>query len=321
MSEPSYMRLQVTDFVDETPWIRAIALASPSRDALRPAEPGSHLRIRLPGDYDDRHYSLVDLPGRSDEKHYVVGVRLEMRSKGGSRYMHALTTGDKVWAFGPNSSFPLVAERVPIVMFAGGIGITPLTSMATRLAREGREFALHYAGRSRGQLAFLKPLREVCGDRLRVYCGDEPSHRLDIAAALDGLDPDAHVYVCGPAKMIEAARTLGAERGVADERIHFELFEAPKSERPSTAFEVVLASSGSRVEVAADKTILAALREAGYDPAADCERGGCGVCQARVIEGVPDHRDAHLSQKDRERGDVMQICVSRALTPSLVLDL
>jgi ferredoxin len=63
------------------------------------------------------------------------------------------------------------------------------------------------------------------------------------------------------------------------------------------------------------------LLEAGEDPMHDCKRGDCGICQTSVIEGIPDHRDYILSESEKASNKVMQICISRAKTNRLVLDL
>ena len=85
--------------------------------------------------------------------------------------------------------------------------------------------------------------------------------------------------------------------------------------------EVVLQRSGLTFIVPPDKSILQVLIEEGIDPMYDCQRGECGICQVAVLEGVPDHRDHILSDDERAGNRVMQICVSRAKTPRLVLDL
>ena len=315
VSEADDIRLAVLDRWDETAFVRAVALGSSTGAALPPWEAGARIRVRLPGDYDRRDYSLVDLPGR--ERSYVLGVRLEDHSRGGSRFMHNLTPGDKVWASPPRQSFPLHAEG-PALLVAGGVGITPILSMARRLVREGREFALHYAGRRRGAMAFLGPLREICGGRLRVHTAES---RLDLGEALEAAPRDAWVYVCGPARMIKAAREEAVARGWPEGRVRSEIFAAPEVHAADEPFEAVLAHSGRTLHVPADRSLLAVLREAGLEHDADCERGGCGMCRVRVLEGRPDHRDVILSARERARGDAMQACVSRALTPRLVLDL
>jgi ferredoxin len=87
------------------------------------------------------------------------------------------------------------------------------------------------------------------------------------------------------------------------------------------AIEVVLKRSGLTLLVPPDKSILEVLIEEAVDPMYDCQRGECGTCQVAVLEGEPDHRDHVLSEEERASNKVMQICVSRAKTPRLVLDL
>ena len=321
---PDAFRLRVAAVREETPLVRSIVLRAPDGGDLDPAEPGAHLRIILPGDYDDRHYSLVDLGERG---HYTLGVRLEDHSRGGSRFMHNLTPGDLIWVEGPRQSFPLANDGRPALLIAGGIGITPLVSMAEQLASTGREFALHYAGRSRRQLAFVSRLREACGERLHIHADDDAATRLDLRAVTRGADPDGHLYVCGPAGMIEAAREIAVERGLHPGRIHSELFQAAPTAAEARPFEIEIASTGHVLTVDEDRSALDALEAAGLEPDHDCRRGGCGMCRARVLSGAIDHRDVILTRRERERGDVMQLCVSRAqprddgAMPRLVLDL
>lgn len=86
-------------------------------------------------------------------------------------------------------------------------------------------------------------------------------------------------------------------------------------------FEVQLNSTGEIYTIPADKTIIEVLEAAGVDLVYDCQRGDCGICETVVISGTPDHRDVVLSAEEKAAGDVMQICVSRAKTDRLVLDL
>ena len=88
-----------------------------------------------------------------------------------------------------------------------------------------------------------------------------------------------------------------------------------------TAIEVVLQRSGLTFIVPPDKSILQVLIDEAIDPLYDCQRGECGVCQVGVLKGIPDHRDHILSDEERAGNEVMQICVSRAKTPRLVIDL
>jgi ferredoxin len=103
--------------------------------------------------------------------------------------------------------------------------------------------------------------------------------------------------------------------------VHFELFTEPVVEAGDHPFEVVLAQSGKTFVVPADQTILDCLIDHGCDPMYDCKRGECGVCATPVMEGEIDHRDYVLMASEKARGDVIQICISRAKGARLVLDI
>lgn len=91
----------------------------------------------------------------------------------------------------------------------------------------------------------------------------------------------------------------------------------------SEPFEVELAQTGGTVEVAPNQTILEAVEQQGARVLSSCRAGLCGTCETRIIAGEPDHRDAVLTQADKDAGEVMLVCVSRAAAgcPRLVLDL
>lgn len=305
--------LKVVAAKAETEVVRSLVLEAADGAALPAFEPGAHVRVALPGG-GSRPYSLVDHPEWRGGRRYVLGVRLEEPSAGGSTYMHGLQPGDAVSIGAPVNQFPLEAGAAPVLLLAGGVGITPIFSMAARLAAEGREFALHYFGRSEGALAFLPELQEICGGALHVHYDDDPATRADFAELIAGA-PGADIYVCGPGGMIDAVKAAGGPR------VRFEVFAADPSAVGDTAFEVQVGEGGEIVSVAPGQSIIAALEDAGVDLIYDCQRGDCGICQTEVLEGVPDHRDVVLSDEEKASNKVMQICVSRARTPRLVLDL
>jgi ferredoxin-NADP reductase len=324
MAETEGLLLTVTEVRAETSLIRSISLARPHREPLPSWQPGAHIRVRLPNG-DDRSYSLINL--RSDPHAttrpdaYRLGVRLEDPSAGGSRYMHALRPGDRVGVLPPANNFPLEPGPQPVVLVAGGIGITPIMSMAAALAAEGRPYRLHYAGRARGHLAFVDNIAQLCGERLSLHTDDTAGAVFDVPALFASLRGGEPVYCCGPRGMIDAAigtaKALGWKKG----RLRFELFTAAAPQAGDQSFEVVLKSSGESFLIPPDKSILDVLIEAGKDPLHDCKRGDCGICQVHVLEGVPDHRDYILSDAEKAEGNKMQICVSRSKTARLVIDL
>lgn len=311
------LKLRVRSYAAETPFVRSLVLGVED-GPVPPWRAGAHIRVSLPNG-GDRPYSLMALPGLAEDA-LALGVLREEASTGGSEFMHALKIGDVVKASAPVNNFHLHEGPAPALLFAGGIGVTPILSMAAELTARASPFRLHYAGRTQGLLAFLPHLREVCADGLSVHY-DNGESRLDLAVALRGAAANAHIYVCGPAGMIDAVKAAALAEGVPADRIHYELFKAEQPSSPDLPFEVEIRSTGQVVGVAAGQTIIQALEAAGLDVLYDCQRGDCGICQCGVVEGVPDHRDVILSDDEKASNKVMQICVSRAKSERLVLDL
>jgi ferredoxin-NADP reductase len=286
-------------------------------------EAGAHIKVRIPQS-DERSYSLInvstDPSANKDPRSYLLGVRLEQPSQGGSAFMHSLEQGDVIAASAPANNFPLAATSQPVILLAGGIGVTPLVSMAAQLTAQARPFRFHYAGRSRDQLALLPAIEGLTGDRLSIH-SDDVSGLFNVVGLMKSLKDDELLYCCGPTPMIELSIKTAKELGWREGRLHFEIFAAAQPKAGDQAFEVELKSTGESFHIPPGKSILDILIDAGKDPMHDCKRGDCGICQVGVIEGVPDHRDFILTDGEKAAGKMMQICVSRSKTPRLVLDL
>ncbi len=307
----------IQEISDLTGRIKSIRLAPLPGKTLPIAPPGAHIQMQLP-DGITRDYSLVSFDGEAGQPDsYTLAVQLEPEGQGGSRYMHQLAVGDRVSFAPPKNGFPL--EIAPAVFLAGGIGVTPLISMAAALKAENQPFTFHYTGRSASVMAYAAEVR-ACFNAV-LHCDDDPQTALDLAALVQTITPEQHLYLCGPRGMIEAAKTAAEQAGIPPERIHFELFDSAAAESGDTAFELEISSSGEVFTIPPDKTIVQVLEAAGVDVMYDCQRGDCGICQVDVISGTPDHRDVVLSETERDSGKVMQICVSRAKSPRLVLDI
>jgi len=326
---PQLLALRVADARLLNPLVRQLRLVALDGARLPGFTAGAHLRVQVTlagGATDWRHYSLIDLsaePGATAAPlEYVIAVRREEAGRGGSRFMHEqVGAGDVLTIEAPKNEFPLRDHAGCAVLVAGGIGITPIASMAARLKAEGRAVRLHYAGRTRALMAFLPELRELLGDALALHADDEAGAPLDVDGLLDGCGAGDHLYVCGPKVMLDAVLARTQARGWTHDRVHFELFTTPAAEAGDRAFAVVLAQSARTITVPADRTVLDCLIEHGCDPLYDCKRGECGVCSTAVIEGDVEHRDYFLSDAEKASGKVMQICVSRARGERLVLDL
>ncbi len=286
-----------------------LTLRAPGGEPLPPWEPGAHIDLVLPGSV--RQYSLCGDP--ANRSAYVVAVLREPDGRGGSAYVHdKLLVGDRVQADGPRNHFALVdAERY--LFIAGGIGITPILPMLDRVARAGREWQLVYGGRTRSSMAFADELSRH-GERVLSRPQDEHG-LLDLPALLAAAHPGTAVYCCGPEPLLAAVEALEP----AD--LHVERFTPQADNGTRTAFEVELAGSGRVLPVPADRSILEVVEEAGVTVLSSCREGTCGTCETGVLGGEPDHRDSVLTADERLENEVMMLCVSRARTPRLVLDL
>ena len=309
----------VLEVIKLTDHISELRIGAKDGAALPSYSCGAHVLFDLP-DGDTRAYSLINFdPILPEPKEYRIAVQREPEGKGGSAHMHRLSAGSQITFSAPNNDFPLQADA-SAVLLAGGIGITPMISMATMLRAGGQAFEFHYSGRSAGVMAYTAPLQAVFGGALHLHCDDDPSSVLDLDEIIRSIDKVAHLYVCGPKGLIKAAKAKAEAAGITADRIHFELFDAPQEQAGDVAFEVEI-NSGDVFLVVPGQTIIEALEDGGVDVMYDCQRGDCGICQCDVISGIPDHRDVVLSADERAAGKVMQICVSRAKSPRLVLDI
>lgn len=329
-ASPDTLALRVASADMLTPGIRRLHLvAAQEGEPLPPFEPGAHIRLQvaLPdGSQDWREYSLIDLVPQTHATQapdgYLVAIRLESGGRGGSRFIHEQLQADQTLAvLPPRNQFPMEASGHRAVLIAGGIGVTPLASMAAWCKLQQRPVVMHYAGRSRQDMALLEELNTLLGDALHVHADDERGSPLNITALFDGLEANDHLYFCGPQPMIDAILAEAERRAWPREQVHFELFGAPIAQEGDQPFEVELALSGQTLQVPADKSVLDVLIDAGLDPLFDCKRGECGVCATGVLSGDIDHRDYILTEREKAAGNIMHTCVSRCHGKRLVLDL
>lgn len=285
--------------------------------SLPPAAAGSHLILNLPNDLK-RSYSLLCGSERPDA--YRIAVLRQPGGRGGSAFVHdELAAGDTILSSRPRSGFPLVEDAEASIFVAGGIGVTPLLAMARRLAEIDRPFQFHLAVRSREQAIFAKEI-EALGP-LCLHVDDERMGRpLDMKAVVSAVPEGSHIYCCGPDGMLDAF--LHETQARAPETVHFERFGAARpAQQEDGGFTVILKRSGRELFVPPSTSILDRLAEAGIEVQSSCCDGVCGTCETVVLEGAVDHRDGVLTNRERESGSVMMVCVSRALGDTLVLDI
>ena len=316
------LALEIAGIRQLTPRVRAYELRAADGGDLPPVGAGAHLDVPVrlaDGREDGRRYSIASDPARREV--YEIAVLREDAGTGGSAAVHRdFRLGLRLNCALPGNDFPLHDDARPALLVAGGIGITPIRSMALALSAAGRPFELHYAGRSAREMAYREELQRQLGPALHPYCGDA-GQRLDLPALIVQAPPDAVFYVCGPARLIDAVRTAAGTAGVAEGRLRYERFVPAPPATADRPVRVKLARSGKTIEVPATQSILDAVRAAGIDAAYACRVGTCRTCAVEVVSGEPDHRDNALAEADRVVGRLMCICVSRAHSPELVLDL
>lgn len=292
--------------IQETDDINLLEFRSLTGETLPHYDPGAHIDLHLPNGLI-RSYSLID----PYSGNYRIAVKNEPASRGGSRLIHNdLRVGANITIGEPRNNFPLVEDAPLSVFIAGGIGITPLLSMAQRMDQLGRPWELHYASRDP---AFVSQLTDP---HTRFY---SPAAPLDIAALTAALPGDTHIYCCGPSRMMAAFESATSSRPPS--HVHVEYFSAQDAPSTEGGFDVLLQRSGQRVTIAAGETILNALIAAGLDVPFSCMEGICGSCETRVLNGIPDHRDMILSKQEKAANDKMIICCSGSKSATLVLDL
>jgi vanillate O-demethylase ferredoxin subunit len=298
-----------------------VALIEIVPDAGTAAYPtGAHLvvEVLVGGRRQTRCYSLVG--EQPEDGAYRLGVRRQPGGRGGSMYMHGLAPGAEVRVSRPVSGFELTWGRPEYLLLAGGIGVTPLIGMAEALRRRNVPVRLVYAGRSRSAMPFLDELTQLLGDRLSVIADDE-GDRLDLAAELARLPERGAAYMCGPPGFMNAVRSAWEDQGRPPGLLRFESFASGGGHAAET-FTVEVMETGRRVSVPADTSMLDALREAGVEMMYDCRRGECGLCSVPVVrcDGVLDHRDVFLSDRQKAGGERMCVCVSRVMGGSVTID-
>lgn len=345
VANDGWIDTRIVERIPEAEDIIRLVLQAVGPTALPAFQAGAHVEVALDGGLI-RHYSLCNAPDAADR--FEIAILLEREGRGGSRRVHeSLHAGGRLAIRGPRNHFPLAANGHSL-LFAGGIGITPLLAMAESLHAARRSFEFHVCARHPRRAAFRQRLArapwaanvrwyfdegadesrneadDVPGDAVR----DDGTGRVFDAPALVAAAPaDSHLYVCGPQGYIDHVLTAGREAGWPGARLHCEYFGAPvaaaegEAEGEDRPFRLVLARSGQTIEVPADRSAAQALLDAGVDLPLSCEQGICGTCLVPVLEGVPDHRDYFQSEEEQATNRQFTPCCSRAQGAHLVLDL
>lgn len=315
------MKLLLKSLTTEADGVIALELVPQNGQRLPEFTPGAHIDLHL-GNGLIRSYSLVNPP--HDAGRYVVAVNRDPSSRGGSLYIHeSLRTGQEIEVTGPRNNFELVTEAPEVVFIAGGIGITPMWCMIQHLEALDRPWRLFYSSRSRDKCAYLKDIQAYetrKPGRVKIHIDDEANGKhVNLPAILETVGPDAHVYCCGPIRMLQDFEGLTASRKPGTS--HIEYFAAKQEATLSGGFKVSLARSKRDFIIPPGKSILDTLIDGGIDVQHACKEGVCGACQTTVLSGTPDHRDSYLTPSEAKNGKTIMLCCSGSKSEELVLDI
>lgn len=318
--EGSKMQLVVSRFYADAKNVVVVELQHPDQKPLPEFTPGSHLEVYLPNGMI-RHYSLLN---HADERHrYVIAVGLVSEGRGGSQFIHqSLRVNDLLEVSAPRNHFGLVPAD-SYCFIVGGIGITPILSMLRWCIAHDKKWRLFYSVRSKQRAAFAEELAALSNGQVHFHYTDEKAGQyLDISQIVQGVQDNEHIYCCGPLGLMQSVKEQTAQ---IKNRVHFEWFDAPtvqpRADTVLDQFTVKLKQSNKEIQVLSDQSILDALELEGYDIPFSCRAGICRTCETSVCAGTPEHLDMILSDEEKALNNTMLICISRAKTSVLELDL
>ncbi len=314
--------VQVRQIRLEATGIHSYELCASDHERLPPFTAGAHIDVHLPGGLV-RQYSLSNDP--TETHRYVIGVLKDPNGRGGSLRVHeALRVGDTVRVSAPRNQFGLHAGQTSALLVAGGIGITPLKSMAHSLLKAGTPFTLHYCARSCAVAAFTEELvalnRLAPGSVRWHFDNGQVGAGLDLAALLENQPEGTHLYFCGPPGFMKACSQASVQW--LPGTVHSEHFQAPTREEPlapATGATVRLSQSQRELVLPEGGNLLDLLRENGVHVPTSCESGLCGTCKTGYANGEVEHNDFILG--DDEKSSCFTPCVSRVTSRSITLHL
>ncbi len=310
--------------------------------------PGQSLTLRrhVDGREERRSYSICASYGSAPR----VGVRLVPGGVFSSWLVNDVRAGDEVEVMPPNGSFsPDLDVHERHVLVAAGSGITPVLSIAASVLREtNANVTVVYGNRSSATVMFadeLADLKDVHRDRLELVhvLSREPREsglftgRLDadkIRALFSTVIDPAGVdqwWLCGPHGMVTDAQEVLAEHGVADSRVHQELFyvdvppepvrhEEAGVDGPSSEVTLVLDGRTTALTLPQDAPVLDSAQKVRPDLPFACKGGVCGTCRAKVTDGeVRMRRNFALEQSEMDDGFVLT-CQSLPVTDTVTVD-
>jgi ferredoxin-NADP reductase/nitroimidazol reductase NimA-like FMN-containing flavoprotein (pyridoxamine 5'-phosphate oxidase superfamily) len=318
---PSRVRVEEVEMMAKE--VRRIRMHAVQPELLPQVQAGAHARVGVvlrDGTRDFRPYTVVHADPQ--RKWFDIAVLKENEGRGGSIHLHErVQPGDELQVEAFPNEFPVAPATASAVLVAGGIGVTPIVAIARDLQSRGIPFEVHYTARGEAMAAYRDELAALAGERFHFYdTARQGQARLAAHEILGEPAVGRHLYLCGPASLVDAVTEAAAARGYAADQIHHELFKAPPPKSTDKPVKVSLARSGKSLDVVPGTSILDAVLATGIYVGHSCKRGECGECAVKVVAGPVSHRDRFLSPAQRQSG-LACICVAWSDSDSIVLDL
>ena len=314
------LKASIVKITDQTENIKSFILESAERQPLPPFAAGAHIDIKLPSG-KTRSYSLVN--SQHESNRYEIAVKRELNGHGGSIEMHELQEGMELKISLPKNNFVLYENVKRYILISGGIGITPLLSMAHRLDELDKHFEFHICARHEDEIPFSYELQQWSFAPmvdLHINKGDQPE--IDLRKVLSDPNPDTLIYCCGPSGFNRWVKSMALELGWNTTQIKQELFSSDQTALLAPKeFSLTLQKSGKTIKVPANRSIIDMVELENVSVNYACLQGTCGTCITSVVEGEVDHRDAVLTEVEKLENEKICLCVSRAKGGHLILDL
>lgn len=316
------LEARVDRLYDVADGVRAYELIGANGEPLPPFEAGAHIDVEI-AEGLVRQYSMCNSP--QDVARYVIAVKKEVGGRGGSMRMHeSVGAGQVLKISAPRNNFPLRAGAQHYILIGGGIGLTPILSMAHVLHEACTPFEVHLCARTHALLPFADYLGALpFSGRVQIHLDDGPDpQKFKPEQVFRKGARDHELYICGPTAFMDWVFASARAQSWRDSQMHSETFVPRIIETSENKpFEVVLARSGKVLKVGVDEFLIDVLNRNKCGVPCSCTQGICGSCITPVIEGEPEHRDAILTNEERARNDKMCVCVGRAKGERIVLDL
>ena len=325
---------------DESNNIRSFYLKPSDTGALLPFEAGQYLTLKVtPADAKKSLIRTYTISSAPNEAYYRISVKKEDEGTV-SQYLHNhLQQGDVIEIKAAKGNFyinPL--EKRPAVLIAGGVGITPMMSMASHVYNEGlrmrqiRPLTIIHASRTADSRAFsaeFKKLEKISNSQIRYISflskpsGNEKagidfngSGRIDAQTYKQILSLDDYdFFLCGSAGFIQSQYNALIELGVSDNKVFAEAFglaslqrqqfiQSTEPQQSLEASESIIKFTKSKFEQSwsqGEKTLLEIAEGHGLTPEFSCRNGNCGACVTKITSGEVTYRAKPIANvKDNE---------------------